>query len=76
MEQAEDRAHRIGVKNTVTVIRLLGKNTYDERLWRKVFSKGKMSEALIDMEKIENVKPYIDCLFEEGDYEEDQKGLW
>lgn len=74
MEQAEDRAHRIGVKNTVTVIRLLGKNTYDERLWRRVFSKGKMSEALIDMAEIKDVKPFIDCLFEEGEYEEE--GLW
>lgn len=74
MEQAEDRAHRIGVKNTVTIIRLLGKNTYDERLWRRVFSKGKMSEALIDMAEIKDVKPFIDCLFEEGDYNEE--GLW
>lgn len=74
MEQAEDRAHRIGTKGTVTIIRLIGKDTYDERLWRKVFSKGKMSEALIDMKEVAKVKPYIDCLFEEGDYEENN--LW
>lgn len=65
MEQAEDRAHRIGTKHTVTIIRLISKDTYDERLWKKVISRGKMSDALIDMEDIKTVKPYLDCLFEE-----------
>lgn len=74
MEQAEDRAHRIGTKKTVTCIRLISKDTYDERLWRKVLSKGKMSEALVDMEDIEKVKPFIDCIFESGEYEDE--GLW
>lgn len=74
MEQAEDRAHRIGTKKTVTCIRLISKDTYDERLWRKVLSKGKMSDALIDMEDIDKVKPFIDCIFESGEYEEE--GLW
>lgn len=70
MEQAEDRAHRIGTKKTVTCIRLISKGTYDERLWRKVLSKGKMSDALIDMEDINKVKPFIDCIFESGEYED------
>lgn len=74
MEQAEDRAHRIGTKNTVTCIKLIAKDTYDERLWRKVLSKGYMSKALIDMEDIDKVKPFIDCIFESGDYEEEN--LW
>lgn len=74
MEQAEDRAHRIGTKKTVTCIRLISKDTYDERLWRKVLSKGKMSDALIDMEDIDKVKPFIDCIFESGEYEDE--GLW
>lgn len=74
MEQAEDRAHRIGTKKTVTCIRLLAKDTYDERLWKRVLSKGKMSDALIDMEDIEKVKPFIDCIFESGEYEDE--GLW
>lgn len=72
MEQAEDRAHRIGTKKTVTCIRLIAKDTYDERLWRKVLSKGNMSKALVDMEDIEKVKPFIDCVFVDGEYE----GLW
>lgn len=74
MEQAEDRAHRIGTKKTVTCIRLIAKDTYDQRLWRKVLSKGYMSKALIDMEDIDKVKPFIDCIFESGDYEDEN--LW
>ena len=77
MEQAEDRAHRIGTKKTVTCIRLISKDTYDERVWRKVLSKGKMSDALIDMEDIDKVKPFIDCVFVSGEYEdEDTRSLW
>ena len=70
MDQAEDRAHRIGTKKTVTCIRLIAKDSYDERLWRKVLSKGKMSDALIDMQDIASVRPFIDCIFAEGDYED------
>lgn len=74
MEQAEDRAHRIGTKKTVTCIRLIAKDTYDERLWKRVLSKGNMGKALVDMENIETVSPFIDCIFVSGEYEE--KGLW
>lgn len=70
MEQAEDRAHRIGTKKSVTIIRLLMKDSYDERLWRRVISKGKMGEALIDMAEIKDVQPFIDCIFVEGDYDD------
>jgi SNF2 family DNA or RNA helicase len=68
MEQAEDRAHRIGTKKTVTCIRLLAKDTYDERVWRRVLSKGNMGRALVDMEDIKKVSPFIDCIFVEGEY--------
>ena len=52
-------------------------DTYDERVWRRVLSKGHMSKALIDMEKIENVSPFIDCVFVSGEYEdEDTRTLW
>lgn len=74
MEQAEDRAHRIGTKKTVTCIRLIAKDTYDERLWKKVLSKGNMSKALVDMEDIDKVRPFIDCIFVSGEYE--NEGLW
>lgn len=77
MEQAEDRAHRIGTKKSVTCIRLIAKDTYDERVWRRVLSKGYMSKALVDMEDIDKVKPFIDCVFVSGDYDEDDsRSLW
>lgn len=48
MEQAEDRAHRIGTKGTVNVISLLLKDTYDEILNKMVIQKGQMGDVLID----------------------------
>lgn len=46
--QAVDRAHRIGAKNTVTIINLLTKNTIDERINDIVMSKKLISETMID----------------------------
>ena len=47
-DQAEDRAHRIGTKGTVNIITLVTKNTIDESVEEIVYSKGKMSDLLID----------------------------
>lgn len=47
-DQAEDRAHRIGTKGTVTVYTLLCKNTIDEQVHRIVLNKGEMAKMLID----------------------------
>lgn len=47
-DQAEDRAHRIGTKGTVNIITLVTKNTVDEAVEDIVYSKGKMSDLLID----------------------------
>lgn len=47
-DQAEDRAHRIGTKGTVNIITLVTKNTVDEAVENIVYSKGKMSDLLID----------------------------
>lgn len=50
-EQAEDRAHRIGTKDNVTIITMMCKNTIDERIHYLVEQKGKMANLMID-EKI------------------------
>lgn len=47
-DQAEDRAYRIGTKGTVNIITLVTKDTIDEAVEDIVYSKGKMSDLLID----------------------------
>lgn len=49
-EQAEDRCHRIGQNQNLTIYTLLTKNTIDERINQLVENKGKMSGALVDGE--------------------------
>ncbi len=46
--QATDRAHRIGQKNTVEVIRLITKGTIEERILELQNKKRKLAELLID----------------------------
>ena len=46
--QAEDRAHRIGTKGTVSVITLVCKNTIAERIEELVEKKGQIADALVD----------------------------
>ena len=46
--QAEDRAHRIGTKGTVSVITLCCRDTIDERIEELVEKKGQISDALVD----------------------------
>lgn len=45
--QAEDRCHRIGQTNPVTVIRLVAKNTVDEDIYEMQQRKSKMSAAIM-----------------------------
>ncbi len=47
-EQAEDRAHRIGTKENITIITLLCKNTIDEKINKIVKEKGEMAGMLVD----------------------------
>ena len=49
-DQCCDRVHRIGQENTVQIIDLLIKDTYDELVYLKLHGKGAMSKALIDGE--------------------------
>ena len=48
--QATDRAHRIGQKNTVEVIRIISKGTIEERILELQNKKRKLAELLIDNE--------------------------
>ena len=48
--QATDRAHRIGQKNTVEVIRLITKGTIEEKILELQNKKRKLAELLIDNE--------------------------
>lgn len=47
-EQAEDRCHRVGTKQNVTIYTILCKDTIDERINELVEKKGKMADMLVD----------------------------
>ena len=47
-EQAEDRAHRIGTKQSVNIYILMEKNTIDERIHKLVEDKGELSDKIVD----------------------------
>jgi SNF2 family DNA or RNA helicase len=45
--QSEDRAHRIGQKNTVTVVDLVMENTYDEIIQASISTKMDVEEYIM-----------------------------
>ena len=47
-EQAEDRCHRVGTKENVTIYTLICKGMIDERINELVEKKGQMADALVD----------------------------
>ena len=47
-EQAEDRAHRIGQNNNLTIYTLLCRDTIDEKIHELVYKKGAMADMLVD----------------------------
>lgn len=47
-DQAEDRCHRIGTTENVTIYTLICKNTIDERIHELVEKKGLLSDAIVD----------------------------
>lgn len=47
-EQCEDRLHRIGTTEPISVITLMCKDTIDQRINDMVYAKGKMAEWLVD----------------------------
>jgi len=47
-EQAEDRCHRVGTTESITIYTILCKDTIDERIHELVERKGAMADALVD----------------------------
>lgn len=61
-EQAEDRCHRIGQKQNITIYTLLCKNTIDERIHELVYKKGAMADALVDGKVVGNKRRLLESL--------------
>ena len=49
--QATDRAHRIGQKNTVTVYRLIAKGTIEEKIVKLQESKKDLADRVLNFEE-------------------------
>lgn len=54
-EQAEDRAHRIGTTDSVTVISMVAKDTIDERIENILDRKADMFENIVDGKALQKV---------------------
>lgn len=61
-QQCEDRAHRIGQKNNLTIYTLLCKDTIDERIHELVEKKGMMADALVDGKVVGNKRELLNFL--------------
>lgn len=56
LTQCEDRIHRISTKENVTIIKLICKNTIDEKINQLVEDKGTMSDYIIDDKPLDKEK--------------------
>ena len=61
-EQAEDRCHRVGTTENVTIYTIMCKNTIDERIHELVYKKGAMADMLVDGKLANNPKEVLDFL--------------
>ena len=61
-EQAEDRCHRVGTKENVTIYTLVCKDTIDERINQLVEKKGAMADALVDGKLTIDTKEILEYL--------------
>lgn len=61
-EQAEDRCHRVGTKENITIYTLICKDTIDERIHNIVEKKGMMSDSIIDGKIIGDSRELLDYL--------------
>lgn len=71
-EQCEDRAHRIGQKDSVTCYYFLGKNTIDGKIYKIIQAKKAIAQAVTgSTEQIpENIVDMVANLFNQKDDEE------
>ena len=61
-EQAEDRCHRVGTKENVTIYTLVCKDTIDEKVHTLVENKGKIADMLVDGKITGNKSELLDFL--------------
>lgn len=61
-EQAEDRCHRVGTKENITVYTIMAKDTIDERIHELVYKKGEMADMLVDGKIVANKEDILDFL--------------
>ena len=61
-EQAEDRCHRVGTTENVTIYTLMCKDTIDERIHDLVLKKGQLANALVDGAIAMDKKTVLDYL--------------
>lgn len=61
-DQAEDRCHRVGTSENVTIYTLICKDTIDERIHDIVESKGAMADAIVDGKVSGDKKALIEYL--------------
>lgn len=76
--QAQDRVHRMGQKNPVTVFRLISQNSFEDRMYERASAKRQLERMVIgsDFSKIEetpgDVLKSLEKLFDEDDAEKIQ----
>ena len=61
-EQAEDRCHRVGTTENITIYTLVCKGTIDERINELVERKGAMADALVDGKVVIDSAKLLDYL--------------
>ena len=70
-EQAEDRAHRIGQRDSVTIWYLIAQGTIEERICKLLDSKRKVLARVLDGGEVEDGGGIFETLLEEIKGEED-----
>lgn len=67
--QCEDRAHRIGQKNSVTCYYFLGRETIDEKVYKIIQNKKSIANAVTGATEVieENVVDMVANIFSQGD---------